>query len=469
MKINCVYDYDGVTDIPNSIDFEPFIKHWNTDFRPQDHETTEFFKEKNYRLISSFNTSLNPVTLNRIDTHQFFSYKSELNLDSKDDVYLYMIRVRELFEFSFNLNHQYNDNKSVIDTISKRIKNLITPTNNLYIYIEYTWEGQFDFSFFHKIYYDLRLNKIPANKVIFVSNTQNIVELHNIFLNNFYKNKKVKFTHYNQCLFGKAIDTRSKNNTFLDKSYLEKNQKRNKKALILNRRLRFHRLVILSALAADNLLDYTLSSFDMNLEFELDFLKNLYELKKDNKFITNEYFYKKVKEGYVILNHINKRFLDYENLNDVIGLGYETKEIYENTYFSIVTETLFDEAEKFVSEKTYKPILHYHPFVLVGSAGTLKYLKSYGFKTFDKWWDESYDGIENTNDRFLKVYEVINNLINKSDDEWITMYNEMKPILIHNRNILLSFINDNKLGNIVKNNLIKIISNEDYKKDIKLF
>ena len=161
--------------------------------------------------------------------------------------------------------------------------------------------------------------------------------------------------------------------------------------------------------------------------------------------------------------------LDYENLNDVIGLGYETKEIYENTYFSIVTETLFDEAEKFVSEKTYKPILHYHPFVLVGSAGTLKYLKSYGFKTFDTWWDESYDSIENTNDRFLKVYEVINNLINKSDDEWITMYNEMKPILIHNRNILLSFINDDKLGNIVKNNLIKIISNEDYKKDIKLF
>jgi hypothetical protein len=31
------------------------------------------------------------------------------------------------------------------------------------------------------------------------------------------------------------------------------------------------------------------------------------------------------------------------------------------------------------------------PFVIVGTRGSLEYLRSYGFRTFDGIWDESYD------------------------------------------------------------------------------
>jgi hypothetical protein len=39
----------------------------------------------------------------------------------------------------------------------------------------------------------------------------------------------------------------------------------------------------------------------------------------------------------------------------------------------------------------FKPIVAKRPFMLVAAPGNLAYLKSYGFRTFDRWIDESYD------------------------------------------------------------------------------
>jgi hypothetical protein len=36
------------------------------------------------------------------------------------------------------------------------------------------------------------------------------------------------------------------------------------------------------------------------------------------------------------------------------------------------------------------------PFVIVGTRGSLEYLRSYGFRTFEGIWDESYDSAEDT-------------------------------------------------------------------------
>ena len=64
---------------------------------------------------------------------------------------------------------------------------------------------------------------------------------------------------------------------------------------------------------------------------------------------------------------------------------------YKNTYISLVTETFFYEDDYIVTEKVYKPMSHFHPFIILGSPYTLKYLRSMGFKTFGDFLDESYD------------------------------------------------------------------------------
>jgi len=63
---------------------------------------------------------------------------------------------------------------------------------------------------------------------------------------------------------------------------------------------------------------------------------------------------------------------------------------YAETYFSLVVETLVS-GPTFVTEKTFKPIAFGHPFRIFGTAGTLDYLRTQGFATFDDVFDPSYD------------------------------------------------------------------------------
>ena len=62
----------------------------------------------------------------------------------------------------------------------------------------------------------------------------------------------------------------------------------------------------------------------------------------------------------------------------------------------LVTETVYTGRRHHITEKTFKPIAMGMPFVLVGTRGSLEYLRSYGFRTFEGIWDESYDQAEDS-------------------------------------------------------------------------
>jgi len=112
------------------------------------------------------------------------------------------------------------------------------------------------------------------------------------------------------------------------------------------------------------------------------------------------------------------------------------KDEYEKTYFSIVSETSADSKYLFVTEKTLKPIMNLHPFFINGNPGILNHLKLIGFKTFDKWWDESYDSETNFKKRTDMIIEQVKLVCNKSPKEMNTMILEMKNILTYNKSLL---------------------------------
>ena len=68
---------------------------------------------------------------------------------------------------------------------------------------------------------------------------------------------------------------------------------------------------------------------------------------------------------------------------------------YSETAFSLVSETQVDHPihapSLFISEKSFKPLAHSHPFIVNGCSGTLSYLQGLGFETFSHRIDESYD------------------------------------------------------------------------------
>lgn len=76
-------------------------------------------------------------------------------------------------------------------------------------------------------------------------------------------------------------------------------------------------------------------------------------------------------------------------------------EWYDPTDFSVVAETAV-QGQPFLSEKTFKPLAFWHPFMIVSSPGHLAYLQSLGFETFDNMFDQSYDS-ESDLDQRIKI------------------------------------------------------------------
>ena len=91
-------------------------------------------------------------------------------------------------------------------------------------------------------------------------------------------------------------------------------------------------------------------------------------------------------------------------------------------------------APTFITEKTDKPISSAQPFIVVSTPFFLKKLKELGYKTFDRWWDESYDEIEDDSKRIIEIQKVILEISTWSLEKCFQTLIDMKEILIHNMN-----------------------------------
>jgi hypothetical protein len=150
--------------------------------------------------------------------------------------------------------------------------------------------------------------------------------------------------------------------------------------------------------------------------------------------------------------HSNKDILPLILSDDWSG-DLETTDysFYENSYFSVVTETLYYPYYAFpnknyvgavpayiglfLTEKTYKPIAMKHPFILLAPAHSLRMLRERGYKTFSPFIDESYDEIENDHLRLKAVAEEVKRL---SKSDLVEFTYQIKDIVEHNEKILRS-------------------------------
>ena len=104
---------------------------------------------------------------------------------------------------------------------------------------------------------------------------------------------------------------------------------------------------------------------------------------------------------------------------------------WNTSFLHVVSETVWQDKIHF-TEKVFKPIVLHQPFVVLQAPGSLAYLRSYGFKTFGDWWDESYDNIQNPQQRMQAIADIVNAIGNKSLEELETMRMEMASVLEHN-------------------------------------
>ena len=98
----------------------------------------------------------------------------------------------------------------------------------------------------------------------------------------------------------------------------------------------------------------------------------------------------------------------------------------------LVTETVASGRRQHLTEKIFKPICLRMPFILVGTAGSLEYLRSYGFKTFATVWDESYDTIEDDDLRIAAIAELLKNIDQLPAAAKQDLFRQCADIIEHN-------------------------------------
>lgn len=129
----------------------------------------------------------------------------------------------------------------------------------------------------------------------------------------------------------------------------------------------------------------------------------------------------------------------------------------------VPTETVYFGRRSHITEKTFKAIALEMPFVLVAPAGSLEYLREYGFQTFAGVLDESYD--QETNDilRVELVTKLLNDIDNLSLSERQQLHRHMLPAVQHNYNHFYRGTFSDLLWKELKgmlNNLQKLKSND---------
>lgn len=310
-------------------------------------------------------------------------------------------------------------------------------------------EGGYEYpdKFFDNIYTFVNKYKLQSNKIIFITNTSNIKEIYEDYLNRHNIPSFMICDSINFCIYGQPgkniIRYENTTNNYEADKIIERETEysislaphtnlREKYFLCLNRNSgRFHRPKLVLELIRNGIFDKGLVSLFKSQEFD-NFCEKL----------ENIHFKTHIKEKYPFI-------VDYEDADAVADMHnyFTKKEIWDATYFSVVTESSTIPKSVFITEKVVRPMIYFHPFIVYGNPNTLKELKNMGFYTFPEFFDESYDTIEDENERLNAIIENVKRLCALSVEELHNLYCSVYPKLVHNRNLLSSLEKDSFVAN----------------------
>jgi hypothetical protein len=186
------------------------------------------------------------------------------------------------------------------------------------------------------------------------------------------------------------------------------------KFLFLNGRTRPHRKYLLERFRLNKLLDdslWTCLDRTTGLSRSIQLIhdgQDLLDRPHEIRYLPDQYEFEFYKGRGSVTGQ--EKFVKYTLFNNEWGEVYLNPRAYIDTYFSLVTETVFDYPYSFRTEKIWKPIAMAHPFVAVSNRGFYRDLHNLGFKTFGHLIDESFDLIDHNQDRIQRVAQVVENL-----------------------------------------------------------
>jgi hypothetical protein len=181
--------------------------------------------------------------------------------------------------------------------------------------------------------------------------------------------------------------------------------------------------------------EYRLKFAELISELELvDSCKMAFRAVDDDVHYTQ---HKYKNSSFVILNHTLETIFPINTANSWASADYDNSD-YTTCGLEVVLETLFDDSRIQLTEKSLRPIACSKPFILVSTPGSLDYIKSYGFKTFAPWINESYDTITDPLERLTAIVQEMKRISMLSSEQKQEMRNSLREITQYNKNLFFS-------------------------------
>jgi hypothetical protein len=203
------------------------------------------------------------------------------------------------------------------------------------------------------------------------------------------------------------------------------------KFLFLNGRIRPNRKFLIESFALSGLLDQCLWT---NLDSRDSTSRRIQLWHNGQDLMRSERPVKYLDRKYEVSQYQDRvdqpstdHFVKHQLFDNTWGEIYLKAEPYIDTYFSLVTETVFDYPYSFRTEKIWKPIAMGHPFIVAANQGYYRDLHNLGFRTFSHVIDESFDLIANSQDRISRIAQVVEDLCKQDLDQFLaSCYNVCK-------------------------------------------
>ena len=302
-------------------------------------------------------------------------------------------------------------------------------TGSTFLLLCMEWESHVNV--IQSIYEEIVVNlNIPPEKIILVAGSHGVYEEVIKVANHFSKNqiKVVSFSSSEWAMF--YDQTKIKNS--VQRIFKRKFGINKKKFLNFNRRWRSHRPMLVALLQSSNLLQHgyvSLAPSDDNLDW-LDVWDSIIKPCICHNCDETANILRSNKESII---NIPPLYLDeYDLTINYFEIRSGTIKYYDESYFSLVTETNYFDGPIFLTEKIFKPVVHQHPFILVSVHKSLEYFKSLGYKTFSPFFNEDYDLEENPCKRMMMIVNEVERLCKLSDEEWKNMLVELNKICHYN-------------------------------------
>lgn len=376
-----------------------------------------------------------------------YEYESLYLATRKGNKFVYPIKPSPTLLNFCGINNQGNDGNKVAGDyfwkfISKKALAEIKNGRGI-ILIDYSMEPFISLEYHRLLHKCLEESEIDSKSIYVAVNSFNAKQLYERWFAEEERRYQIINTPF--CLehssyyYSQSIDRNENKVMTLDKFLNTKTTVRDSHFLMKIKAPKEHRLKTLIRLIDDGFIDLGDWSFSGRENFSKT---GEYENAVRNLTLTN----KERVENLLDKGRHNLKSEENLTFNTINAWTDENYTAHLTSYFDICFESFFYTESEAISltEKIFKPIINFQPFIYVATKGSLQVLRDLGFKTFEPFIDESYDQELDNDKRLLMAYEQIKRLCSMTKQEIHEWYWKMQDILVYNHQHLLS-IHKNKM------------------------